>query len=51
MGVGEVNYQRMAPPTYSEAEVVIVYLDSRAIDREWGKYHGTVFPAEQVTHI
>ena len=50
-GSGTVNYQRMAPPTYSQAESVSVFLDNREPDRLQGKYGGTVFPAEKVTPI
>lgn len=44
LGYGEVQYQRMAPPTYSYAEAVSVKLDNRTEPN----YTGTIFPAENV---
>jgi hypothetical protein len=46
LGAGVVVYQRMAPPTYSEAEAVSVRLDAR---REDPGYEGTIFSADKVT--
>jgi len=50
-GLGTINYQRMVPPDYSEAMIVSVFLDSRQLDRDLGKYSGTIFPADVVTPI
>lgn len=44
-GPGEVVYKRMSPPTYSQAEVYSVCLDSK---RGQGTYTGTIYKAEQV---
>lgn len=44
-GPGSVVYRRMAPPSYSEAAVYSVRLDSRAGDP---RYSGTIYPAGQV---
>lgn len=45
MGTGVVIYQRMAPPTYTEAEAVSVRLTARETDVN---YSGTIFPAAEV---
>jgi hypothetical protein len=47
-GKGRVVYQRMAPPTYTDAEAVSVFLDSQA-DRLG--YRGTMFSATSVTKL
>ena len=46
MGEGTVVYCRMAPPTYSEAQVYSVKLDCKA---EQDGYTGTIFPAGKVS--
>lgn len=46
LGVGRVAYQRMAPPDYTNAEVVSVLLDDRINNTG---YNGSLFPADKVT--
>jgi hypothetical protein len=50
-GSGVVKYQRMAPPTYTDAQSVSVVLDSCYEESNNPNYTGTIFPAEQVTPI
>jgi hypothetical protein len=56
-GLGTVNYQRMAPPSYSQAEAVSVLLDERRV-RGFARgelidpdYEGTIFPAATISTI
>jgi len=44
-GPGEVSYKRMAPPTFSEAAVYSVRLDSHKGEHT---YTGTIFQADHV---
>lgn len=51
LGEGSVNYQRMAPSNYDEAEAVSVLLDSKMEEMNkppFPNYSGTIFPAEKV---